>query len=206
MIEVAGSLWSVTEDQQLSTATRLRDAGLRRLHWDSSDGRFATPGGFSAARATEIAAATGLLAEAHIMAVRSITEVDGWTEICDLITVHIECEDWQAAVDRIVKRGCTPGIAISPQTPPSAVPDDLTVLCMAIVPGTAGSPLDEAVLDRVSTLRDRSSSRRIGIDGGVQRRHAERAAHAGADWLVVGSDLVFAGGEERWHDVLQAQA
>lgn len=203
MIEVAASLWSVPAARQLETAIRLRDAGVRRLHWDTTDGRFAAAGGFSPERAAELAAATGMVAEAHIMAENSVQDVDAWTEFCDLVIVHAESADWRAAVSRIEQRGCRPGLALSPQTASIVVPDDIAALCMAIVPGAAGSAFNDDVLQKVTELRVRASAQRIGIDGGVQRRHAERAADAGANWLVVGTDLVF-DGEEAWGDLLPA--
>ncbi|WP_300266105.1 hypothetical protein [Microbacterium sp.] len=203
MIEVAASLWSVPAENQLATALRLRDAGVRRLHWDATDGRFAAAGGFSPTRAAELAVATGMTAEAHIMAEQSTKDVDAWTEFCDLVIVHAESTDWQAAVTRIENRGCRAGLAVSPQTPASVVPAGMTALCMSIVPGAAGSTFDDTVLGKVAELRAGDSDRSIGIDGGVQRRHAEDAADAGANWLAVGTDLVF-DGEPAWADLLRA--
>jgi ribulose-phosphate 3-epimerase len=189
MPEVAGSLWSVAIDEQLQAAQRLRAAGLRRLHWDMSDGTFANPGGFTAPDALALTEATGLAAEAHIMAADPLREVDAWTEFCDLIVVHAETQDWQRAVDRIAARNCTPALAISPETPTAAVPSELAVLCMSVTPGSAGSALDDNVLTKLPPLRRSSPARRIGLDGGVQRRHVDRAQRAGATWLVVGTDL-----------------
>lgn len=198
MIELVGSLWSVPTEDELPAAHRLAALGLRRLHWDSSDGRFANPGGFSAARAREIADETGLAAEAHLMHEKPVSAVDEWTEICDVIFVHVESEEWQSAVERIVRRGATPGLAISPATPVSLIPDEIDVLCMSIVPGTAGSAFDHGVLPRIAALREAASSRRIAVDGGITSSHAELLRAAGADRMVVGTDLFGAGGTERW--------
>ena len=203
MTEIAASLWSVPELDQLDTAIRLRDAGVRRLHWDTTDGRFAAAGGFSPARAAELTTATGMSAEAHIMAEQSARAVDAWTDFCDLVIVHAENGDWRAAAERIEKRGSRPGLALSPQTPASAVPGDMAALCMAITPGQAGSAFNDDVLHKAAELHAASPGRSIGIDGGIKRQHAERAKDAGATWLVVGSDLVF-GGEAAWANTLRA--
>ena len=200
-MQIAGSLWSVPADDRLATALRLRDAGLRRLHWDTTDGSFAAAGGFTPTAASELAAATGLTAEAHVMAHRSAPDVDAWAEFCDLVIVHIESDDWKNALDRIVRRGATPGLAVSPQTPAAAVPADVAVLCMSIVPGQAGSAFDTTVLGKLTALRTASPARRLGVDGGVRREHAEALAAAGADWAVVGTDLVF-DTDGMWTDVL----
>lgn len=202
MIEVAGSLWSVAPHERLDVALRLRDAGLRRVHWDMTDGRFAAAGGFRAPDAAVLARRTGLSAEAHIMAVRSLGEVDEWTDFCDLVIVHFESEDWAPAVDRIQRRGATPGIAVSPHTPVADVPHDIAVLCMSVVPGQAGSAFDERTPARVAALRDASPGRRIGVDGGVRHDRLEELTRAGADWVVVGTDLAF-DRRSAWEDTLR---
>lgn len=202
MPEVAGSLWSVPHEEQLDAARRLQAAGLRRLHWDMTDGRFADAGGFTAAEAAAVVAATGLTGEAHIMAEEPLREVDAWAELCDLVIVHAESDGWQHAVDRISHRGAEPGLAISPATPISIVPAGMTVLCMTVTPGKAGSAFDDRVLAKVADLRAESPGRRIGLDGGVKRHVVERATQAGATWLVVGTDLFTTDGAQRWKDVL----
>lgn len=202
MLDVSGSLWSVAEDLQVEAALRLRTAGLRRLHWDMTDGHFANVGGFTAAEALAITERTGLIAEAHIMAERPVKEVDAWTDFCELIIVHAESNNWKESLDRIAQRGCLPGLAISPNTPVTIVPADIAVLCMSITPGTAGSAFQLSALAKVTSLRETSATRQIGLDGGVQRRHVERAIQAGASWVVVGTDLFTGDGEGRWVDML----
>lgn len=204
-MRIAGSLWSVPAEDRLTTALRLRDAGLRRLHWDTTDGSFAAAGGFSPDAAAELASATGLSAEAHVMAHRAGREVDAWTTFCDLVFVHIESDDWQEALARIERRGATPGLAVSPQTRAADVPADVAVLCMSIIPGQAGSAFDTAVLHKLTALRRASPDRRLAVDGGVRRLHHDALASAGADWAVVGTDLVF-DQEDAWAEVLAAGA
>ncbi|WP_288969768.1 hypothetical protein [uncultured Microbacterium sp.] len=204
-MRIAGSLWSVPAEDRLTTALRLRDAGLRRLHWDTTDGSFAAAGGFPPDSAAELASATGLSAEAHVMAHRAGRDVDAWTTFCDLVFVHIESDDWQEALVRIERRGATPGLAVSPQTRAADVPADVAVLCMSIIPGQAGSAFDTAVLHKLTALRRASPDRRLAVDGGVRRLHHGALASAGADWAVVGTDLVF-DQEGAWAEVLAAGA
>jgi ribulose-phosphate 3-epimerase len=135
------------------------------------------------------------------MAEQPVQEVDAWTEFCDLVIVHAETADWRSAVRRIERRGAAAGIAVSPDTALAVVPADLAVLCMSIVPGTAGGAFDPRTIERVEALRSTSEHRRIGVDGGVRRSHVGALASAGADWVVVGSDLVF-GGLPHWQDLL----
>jgi ribulose-phosphate 3-epimerase len=204
MIEIAGSLWSVDLSRQEEVVARLRLHGLTRLHWDRSDGVFAAPGGFDADLARKLSADGGMAAEAHLMTVDPVGEVDDWTDFCDLVYVHREVPGWRQALDRIERRGSRGGLAISVDTPLSQLPAEVPVLCMSITPGRAGSAFDARVVARVEQLRAASGERRISVDGGVTRSLVETIARAGANGAVVGTDLVAVGGAHRWGDVLGA--
>ncbi|MFD1714877.1 hypothetical protein ACFSBZ_10390 [Amnibacterium flavum] len=194
---MAGSLWSVEESERAEMASELARAGLRRLHWDMSDGVFAAPGGFDAKTAERLAMAAGLRNEAHLMAVDPRREVDAWTDFCDRVFVHVEAEGWEAAVDRVVARGSEPGLAVSPGTAVDGLPDGVSILCMTIVPGQAGSAFSDPLLAKAVRLAA-DGTRSVGIDGGVQTAHAARAEEAGIGWVVVGTDLIAPGGLARW--------
>lgn len=189
MVAVAASLWSTPRDQLGTQALRLAAAGLRRWHWDVSDGEFAGPGGFDTATAAWITRATGLSGEAHLMVARPEDEIDAWAALCDTVVVHVEAIGWQQAVDRIRRLGARPGVAISPSTDVTVLdglPDDVAVLVMAITPGTAGSAFQPSSLDRLDTLAGRAH---LGVDGGVTLEHARACGAHGATWVVSGSAL-----------------
>ncbi|WP_299518198.1 hypothetical protein [uncultured Serinicoccus sp.] len=199
---VAGSLWSVPADKQVPAVLARRPAGLRRLHWDTTDGRFAAPGGFGPAEAARISEATGTEAEAHVMAHHPSAVVDAWADVCGTVFLHAESQDWQGATRRLERRGTRPGLAISPGTSVDVVPDGMAVLVMSVVPGRAGTAFDLGALVKVARLRDRDPHRPIGLDGGVRREHADRALAAGVTWMVVGTDLFSDDGAARWGDLL----
>jgi ribulose-phosphate 3-epimerase len=172
------------------------------VHWDYSDGLFAAPGGFAPEHAQEIASATSMSSEVHLMANRTLHLVDAWTELCDRVAIHIESEDWKESISRIEQRGSRPCLAVSPQTPSNEVPDEWDVLVMSIIPGAAGSAFDRASLVKVAELLVANTSRDVGLDGGVTRDVADDAIQAGVSWLVVGTDLFRPGGSQRWGDLL----
>lgn len=196
--EVAASLWSVPDSERDATAERLAAAGLRRWHWDVSDGVFAAPGGFDPTRAAELGARTGLPGEAHLMVTDPLPAVDPWTEVCDLVVVPVESHCWGEAVRRVLRRGCRAGVAISPDTPVAAVrdlPGDVAVLVMSIAPGEAGARFRTATLDRLATLRGRPA---LGVDGGVGLAQARACAEHGATWVVSGTALCGARDPGAW--------
>lgn len=204
MAEVAASLWSVPKAEQAETLDRLVRRGLRRLHWDRSDGKFAVEGGCAAGRAEELCRTFDVSAEAHLMVMDPVQEVDAWTGFCDLVVVHPERPDWGRAVDRIHQRGCAAGLAVGAQVSLLTLPKTLPVLFMSIPPGRAGAAFDEATLGRIAELRARSPGRRIGVDGGVKRHMVPALIEAGIDWVVVGTDLALGDGDARWADMWDA--
>lgn len=210
-LEVAASLWSVPPADRPGTARRLTDAGLRRWHWDVSDGVFAAPGGFTPGQAAGLTAHAPAPGEAHLMVTDPLTVVDDWAPLCDLVVVHVESHRCSDAVDRIRSTGTRAGIAIGPDTPLGALdglPVDLPVLVMAITPGQAGSRFSPATLDRLTALSGRPASsataggrpyrRQLGVDGGVDLAHAHDCARHGATWVVSGTALCSAPDPAAW--------
>lgn len=202
---IAGSLWSVAARDREQSVARLATSGLDMLHWDTTDGRLARPGGFTAAEASTITAKSGMSAECHIMAEHSLDHVDPWTEFCERIVVHSESADWTKAIDRIVRRGRTPALAMSPGIEPETMPRGMSILCMTVAPGEAGTAFDDRAPGRVATLLDADPDRIVGIDGGVTDIWARCMLDAGVRWIVVGTDLFASGGQPRWEPLLRRQ-
>jgi ribulose-phosphate 3-epimerase len=195
---VAASLWSTPRDMLDAEAVRLATAGLRRWHWDVSDGVLAAPGGFDIPTVDRLTRLTGLPGEAHLMLTDPLAQVDAWTEVCELVIVHAEADGWMQAVERIRARGRRAGVALSPHTPVStldAVRDDVAVLVMSITPGQAGAAFQPATLDRLALLAGR---RDLGVDGGVTLERAHQCATHGATWVVSGSALCGSADPAAW--------
>lgn len=185
-----------------ATVLRAKETGLATLHWDMTDGEFAPPGGFRSDFAAVFSADLEMRSEAHLMTHSPLHEVDAWSEFCDRVIIHMECEDWVSAVQRIEARGSRAAVAVNMTTPLNYVPRELDVLCMSITPGSAGSTLDPDVFRRIETLRAVSTGRRVGVDGGVRAHHVVEAEQVGASWVAVGTDLFGPGGTVRWSNTL----
>ncbi|HEY0214836.1 MAG TPA: hypothetical protein VGC57_00410 [Cellulomonas sp.] len=189
-VQVAASLWSVPATDRPATADRLAAAGLRRWHWDVSDGVLAAPGGFGPAEAAALMRRTDLPGEAHLMVTEPLTVLHAWAAVCDRVIVHAEAAEWPEAVRQIAAAGSRPGVALSPGTSTAvlaALPDDVAVLVMSIVPGQAGTPFSPATPGRLDALR--RPGRDLGVDGGVDRARARECGRHGATWVVSGSAL-----------------
>ncbi|WP_169165636.1 hypothetical protein [Cellulomonas taurus] len=216
MTLVAASLWSVPPAERPVLADRLAAAGLRRWHWDVSDGDFAAPGGFTPDEAAAITARTGLPGEAHLMVTEPAEQVAAWAAVCERVIVHVEATGWRAALDLVVALGATPGIALSPHTPaalPAGLPAGTVVLLMSITPGRAGAAFRPDTLARLAALRSgtqpgpaasaTATRGELGVDGGVTPALARSCAAHGADWVVSGGSLCTAADPRAWLDSVQ---
>ena len=184
----AASLWSVPPPDRPAEAERIAAAGVQHLHWDVTDGEFARAGGFDPDTASRLTAAAGVDAEVHLMVADPLAHVDAWTDLCDLVVVHVEADRWREAVHRIERRGARPAVAVSPDTALEAVPPgDLPVLVMSVIPGHGGSTFRPATYDRLRAL---SGGRLLGVDGGVDQEAARLSRQAGAGWLISGTALL----------------
>ena len=199
-MRLCGSLWSVPPDQQAGTLAAAAAGGLSWVHWDSTDGQFAAPGGFrSDAALALLAQVDGLSSEAHLMVMQPLPLIDQWAEFCSTIAVPLEIEDPWSAMRRIAERGARPALAVSLETPLELIPvGSFDVLVMSITPGQAGAPFDHRAVDRAARLRERRCHEWIGIDGGVGPEQFAPLGKAGVNWIVSGSSLFNAQDPAAW--------
>ncbi|MAJ46045.1 MAG: ribulose-phosphate 3-epimerase [Planctomycetes bacterium TMED75] len=113
----------------------------------------------------------------------------------DHLTVHVEVtKDPAATAQRIRALGCSPGLAINPETPleqmlPHLEHFDLA-LVMSVHPGYSGQSFIPEVLEKVRALRERfGDGLRIEADGGVSPKTAPSCREAGYDILVSASSV-----------------
>lgn len=76
------------------------------------------------------------------------------------------------------------GLAISPETPASAITDSLgkaadLLLVMTVRPGRGGQKFMPECLEKVKELRERFPGKNIQVDGGVGSGNACQCAQAG---------------------------
>lgn len=197
--DVAASLWSVPGPDRAAEVERLVAAGVRRFHWDVSDGVFAVPGGFTPAEAGALAAAAGpATSETHLMVCEPVRHVGRWTALCDTIAVHVESEGWAEALGLVRDAGCRPVVAVGPGASLEQVlplPADVGVLVLAVPPGHAGSGFDPRTPGRLDALSGRPA---LGVDGAVDAERARLCRAHGATWVVSGSALCAAPDRAAW--------
>jgi len=176
-------------------------AGVDLMHLDVMDGHFVPPLSFGTEVMAAVKAATSLPVEMHLMVERPAEHFDGFAELgAETQIFHFEAardlDRCRGLITQLRALGCAPAIAISPETPVSAIaellPEIEQVTVMMILPGWGGQTLKEELLEKVTAIRQAADALgrhdfAIEIDGGVKSHNIGQCVAAGADVLVAGS-------------------
>lgn len=177
----------------------LENNDIKTIHVDIMDGKFVPNISFGFPILKCIRDLTNLKLDVHLMIEEPIRYIDEFVKSgADLITVHIEGNyHIHRVIQEIKNKGVKAGIAINPGTPISALEEVLPlvdlVLVMGVNPGFGGQVFIEKSLKRIEQLKmikeENSLSFDINVDGGVKESNFETILEAGANNLIVGSDL-----------------
>jgi ribulose-phosphate 3-epimerase len=141
---------------------------------------------------------TDLPLDVHLMVENPTLFVEPFAKSgADYLTVHVECDEAEEALEKISKLGVRTGISLNPETPAKDLVEHLggidLVLVMSVHPGFGGQEFMESNLDKLRWLSETRGEKEldflISIDGGISKSTARRAAEAGADILVAGSAI-----------------
>ncbi len=116
----------------------------------------------------------------------------------DIITLHAEADDHLfRAIDIIRAAGKKAGVSLNPATPLSVIDHVIEeidlVLIMTVNPGFGGQAYIPAMDNKIRAARDlinrRKGSVYLEVDGGVKAANVKRIVDAGADFLVMGTEI-----------------
>ena len=181
---------------------KIKDAGMKWIHFDVMDGHFVEAVKFELPLLKELCPKVDLFKDVHIMISNPLEMVEKFKEVgADQLTFHYEaCKDDKEVlevINKIHQCGMKAGISIKPATPVEKVYPFLNeldlVLVMSVEPGRGGQKFMEPSLERISNLRkqiDQSGSKAlISVDGGINDITGPKCLDAGVDVLVVGQYL-----------------
>ena len=174
-------------------------AGADLIHLDVMDGHF-VPNLTIGPMIVEVARRhTTLPLDVHLMITNADSYLDEYAGAgADIIGVHAEaCTHLHRTVQRIRQLGKKPCVVLNPATPIDAVTyviDDLAMLLvMSVNPGFGGQRFIEAVLPKITALRELADQRGleldIEVDGGIKVDNVAGAVAAGANVIVSGSGI-----------------
>jgi ribulose-phosphate 3-epimerase len=172
----------------------LEAAGVDRIQWDVMDGVFVPNLTFGPDVVQACRRWAEVPFEAHLMIVNPDQYLSQWVDAgCETLIVHAESTvHLHRTLARVRELGASPGVALNPATPVSAVEHVLDlcdmVLVMTVNPGFGGQAYIATMEPKIAQLREVFDGD-IEVDGGIGPETIAGAASAGANWLVAGSAL-----------------
>ena len=192
---------------------KMERAGADRLHLDVMDGNFVDNITFGPDVVAAFRRLTDMPLDVHLMIAEPARYMDRFIEAGpQTISFHVETtepdEAKTAAIGAIHAAGAGAGLAISPDTPVSAVDPWLSeldvIMIMSVHPGWGGQGFIPETAPKIAEARTRLAQAGRGglvhVDGGVNSKTAHVVGAEGIDVCVVGSAL-FQRGRDASHEV-----
>ncbi|KIK05522.1 hypothetical protein K443DRAFT_640212 [Laccaria amethystina LaAM-08-1] len=194
--------------QLTAECKRMIKGGAEWLHMDVMDGHFVPNITMGAPILSCVhKGVPGIFMDCHMMVAKPEQWVD---DIADaggsLYCFHIEAtSDPVSLISTIHKRNMKAGVAISPDTPSTAITDEIAnaadmLLVMTVYPGRGGQKFIERCVPKVAELRARFPEKDIEVDGGVGPKTIGVCADAGCNVIVAGTAIF---GSENPTEVIQ---
>ncbi|MBR3046516.1 MAG: ribulose-phosphate 3-epimerase [Oscillospiraceae bacterium] len=181
-------------------ADTVRESGADALHYDVMDGRFVDNISFGLPVLASLRPYTKQPIDVHLMITDPLRFVERFVKAgADMLSFHIESDsDVRETLRCIHACGIPAGIAVSPDTPVSAVYPVLSdmqkddyILLMTVYPGLGGQKFMPQILTKIRELSEYLQREQrplhIEVDGGINAETGMQCRRAGADYLVAGS-------------------
>lgn len=138
----------------------------------------------------------GIFMDCHMMVAQPELWVDDIANAGgSLYCFHIEAtSDALSLIRAIHDHKMKAGVAISPDTPSTAITDEIAgeadmLLVMTVYPGRGGQKFIERCVPKVAELRARFPDKDIEVDGGVGPKTIDLCAEAGSNVIVAGTAI-----------------
>ncbi|PCH33860.1 ribulose-5-phosphate 3-epimerase [Wolfiporia cocos MD-104 SS10] len=183
--------------QLTAECKRMIKGGAEWLHMDVMDGHFVPNITMGAPILSCVSKGVpGIFMDCHMM----VAQPEKWVnDIADaggaLYCFHIEAtSDPVSLIHAIHERKMKAGVAISPDTPSTAITDEIgeyadMLLVMTVYPGRGGQKFLERCVPKVAELRARFPNKDIEVDGGVGPKTIDVCADAGSNVIVAGTAI-----------------
>lgn len=198
-IRIAPSILSADFSSLAAEIRSVESAGADWIHVDVMDGHFVPNLTVGPLIVGAVRPVTALPLDVHLMIENPEFFVPVFSEAgADVITVHVETGyHLFRTIDLIKQHGKKAGIALNPATPLTAVKHLVRVidllLVMTVNPGFGGQTFIASMTDKIREAREiiDASGRAIDleVDGGIKAGNARAVTGAGAEVLVMGSEI-----------------
>ena len=199
MIKLSPSILSANFVRLEEEIKILEKEGIKYLHVDVMDGMFVPNISIGMPVIKSIRKVTDLTLDVHLMVEKPERYIDDFISLgCDIINFHLEATDkHMEIINKIKNANKKVGMTIKPNTSYEDILPYLQyldlVLVMSVEPGFGGQKFMENSLDKISNIRkyinDNNLNCDLEVDGGVKLDNVHKVLDAGANVIVVGSDI-----------------
>ena len=199
MIKLSPSILSSNFVRLEEEIKLLESQNVPYIHLDVMDGMFVPNISIGMPVIKSIRQATNMVLDAHFMIEKPERYIDDFISLgCDIINFHYEATDKHLEIIQKVKNsGKKVGMTIKPNTSYEKILPFINhldlVLVMSVEPGFGGQKFMPESLDKIKAIKQYITKNNLNcdieIDGGIKLDNAEQALQAGANVIVVGSDI-----------------
>jgi len=177
------------------------EGGAHYIHVDVMDNQFVPNLTIGPPVVKSLRPLTQKYMDIHMMVIEPEKLVEPFAKAgADGITFHIEAaEKPQEVIDLIRASGKDVGLSLKPKTPVADIEPFLDqidlLLIMSVEPGFGGQGYVDGSTERVTEIKQLLIEKclkdrvKIEVDGGIKLHNAKEVLDAGADILVVGSEI-----------------
>lgn len=178
---------------------QVEECGVTYLHVDVMDGLFVPHISLGTPIIKSIRPISKLFFDVHLMVQNPQKHVENIAASgADGITIHVEStESVRETLVKIRGMGLKAGLSLKLNTPIEAIEPywdyvDM-ILVMSVEPGKGGQPYEEIATERIVKIRElidcNNPSIQLEVDGGIKKENVRKVLNAGANVIVVGSDI-----------------
>lgn len=179
----------------------LENSKIDAIHLDVMDGSYVPNISFGPIIVETVSRNSSIPLSVHLMVENPENLISNFTNVMDkedCLIVHVEaCKHLDNTLQIIIDSGINAGVALNPSTLLNSIEyviDKLdTILIMTVNPGFGGQKFIPSMMSKISKARKLVNQTKkninIQVDGGINRKNILSVCEAGANVLVVGSEI-----------------